>query len=263
MKIVVIIFLILFGGSVKAQSTSSKTLFKDFIALCNNYKYLPLQLSIGFKKSTNYLMDEADTASINGEFSLQNNVAYIKFGEAEQVIEDSVVLICLKDIKHMILTEAKIDIAEHINNMISLPVKDSSISVLNSVYDITLKKIDKTTSIFEIVNKQSLSETTLPMEFISLEYNSKANEPVKIITIKRALKLITEGTVYPKEIVMVSIKDKGDFFVKEEITTYDFTNIKHEKNVQIPVRLKDRVIKDNTSNYTAVKGFEDYRVTVN
>ncbi len=243
--------------------TKEKALFKNFISLCNDYKRLPLQLSMDYKKTSNIILTQNDTITMKGIFSMQKNGAYISFGGAEQIIVDSVVLIVMDQIKQMVITQSDINLTEQINKMISLPVKDSSIKAMTSTYNIEQTFLNKEKGNMQITNKQNVYGTDIPFELITLEYNVKTNEPLKIETTKRSLIKKPEDVNFKTTATIVTLKDKGDYLLKEDVTTYLYSSIKHEENKMLPVRLIDRIVKDETQTYVPVKAYETYRLVVN
>ena len=255
--------LCVFINTVVFAQAKEKALFKTFISICNDYKHLPLQLTLDYKKTSNIILSENDTTAMQGIFSLQQTGAYINFGGAEQIISDSVVLIVMEQIKQMVVTKTDIDLTEQINKMISLPVKDSSIKALSATYHIEQMFLNKERGILQIANRQKVYGTDMPFELITLEYKVKTNEPVKIETTKRSLINKTEDADFKTTAAIVSVKDKGDYWLKEDVTTYLFSSITHDENKKIPVRLADRIVKDEEQGFVPVKAYEAYRLVVN
>ena len=128
MKYKILAALIVFSQALFAQERETAQLFKKYVNVCNTYKQLPLQLEIEYKRSTNMVLSNDDSTTMKGIFYIQKDGAYIKFGDAEQIITDSLVLIVMTNIKQMVLSESNVDIAGQVNKMINTPVGDSSIT---------------------------------------------------------------------------------------------------------------------------------------
>lgn len=263
MKYKLLIVFILLSQGLFAQNKQAKQLFKKYISVCNAYKQLPLQLEIEYKKTSNIVLYKSDSSTMQGVFYIKKEGAYIQFGEAEQIITDSLVLIVMGNIKQMVLSKNTIDIAGQVNKMISVPVSDSSIKMLTDKYTIQQKTSDKETAVLEITNKQNVYSTQLPLEINTLTYNTKNGNPLKIETLKRSLvKKPAEGG-FPFSATVVSIPQKGDYLVKEEVTVYGYKILTHDVNIKLPVLLADRIEKDNSVNYVPVKGYKNYALLIN
>lgn len=258
-----LLFVCLFINVFVFAQTKEKVLFKNFISLCNDYKHLPLQLSLDYTKTSNIILSQNDTTTIKGIFSMQKDGAYINFGGAEQIIADSIVLIVMEQIKQMVITKNDINLADQINKMISLPVKDSSLKAMSSTYNIEQTFLNKEKGKLQIANKQNVYGTDIPFELITLEYNVKTSEPLKIETTKRSLIKKPEDADFKITATIISLKDKGDYFLKEDVTTYLYSSITHDENKKLPVLLTDRIVKDETQIYVPVKAYETYRLVVN
>lgn len=263
MKINLLTLCILFSSALFGQADDAAQLFKKYTGICNAYKQLPLQLEIEYKKSSNIPLYKDDSATVQGVFYIQKEGAYIQFGEAEQIINDSLVLVVMDNIKQMLLSQSNIDIAAQINKMISTPVKDSSISNLVEKYSIEQKKLDKETAVIEIRNKQNMYNTSLPYEVNTLTYNTKNGNPIKIQTLKRSLVKKTDDNKIQLSATMVTIPEKGDFFIKEDTAVYLYKSLTHNENIKLPVQLADRVEKDASANYTPVKAYKSYALIMN
>lgn len=262
MKCKLFIVFIFLNAAVFAQS-KERLLFKNFISLCNDYKRLPLQLTIDYKKTSNIILSESDTAAMQGIFSLQKSGAYIRFGAAEQIIADSIVLIVMDEIKQMVVTKGNINLAEQINKMISMPVKDSSLKTLSSTYRIEQNFLNKEIGTLRIGNKLNVYGTDIPFEVITMEYSLKTNEPIKIETTKRSLIKKPQNGDFKTNATIVSVKDQGEYLLKEDVSSYLFSNIKHVENKKLPVMLTDRLVKDGNEGFVPVKTYESYRLIVN
>jgi hypothetical protein len=263
MKLNITIALFLLTTNLFAQSKEEKQLFKTFVAVCNSYKQFPLQLTVDYKKESNFPLSEADSKVQEGLFCFQKGAGYIKFGELEQVVTDSLVLMIMSSIKHMVLSENNKELGAQLSNMMNVPLNDSSITTLSKKYAITQKIIDKTTTQLFITAKQKLNSTELPLEEIMLLYNSKNLDPQSIETIKRGL--VKKEKIGDAKIIAttVTIPQKGDYLVKEDKSIFVYKTITHSEKYILPVLLSDRIEKNNTDGYVPVKAFEKYKLTIN
>jgi hypothetical protein len=261
MKYKLLIASIFLSVNIFAQSKETTQLFKKFVIICNGYKQLPLQLIVDYKKTSNMPLYKDDSTAMQGVFYLEKGAAYIKFGEAEQIVTDSLALIVMSGINQMLLSENTTDIAAKVNSMINMTVMDSSVKSFAERYTIQQKSLDAVTAVLEISNKQKVYGTEIPFEKIILTYNSKTNDPQKIETIKRGLiKKPAEGEYAA---TMITIPEKGEYLLKEDVTAYVYKTITHDANKKMPVILADRIVKDTANNYIPVKAYKNYTLIVN
>jgi hypothetical protein len=262
MKYKLVIIALLFNTALSAQSKETVILFKKFIALCNSYKQLPLQLDIAYSKHSNIPFYNTDTAIVHGSFYIDKTAAYIKFGEAEQIITDSLALVVMNNIGQMLLSENSGSIANQVNKMINTPAGDSSAEHLSERYNIAQNLLNKDEGIIEISNKQTIFGTTQSAEKITLYYNVNTNEPKRIETVKRNLVKKPEGDI-SFSATAVTIPQKGDYLVKEEYTVYEYRSITHDATKKIPVQLADRIVQDASKTYVPVKAYQHYNLVIN
>jgi hypothetical protein len=263
MKCKITIVFIFLTNQLLAQSKSEKQLFASFVLVCNAYKQLPLQLTVTYNKASNFPLREIDSKVQEGVFYFAKGAGYIKFGELEQIITDSLALVVMQGIKQMLLSVNNNDMGAQLNKMMQMPGNDSSISILAKKYTITQKVVDKTTSLLHITSKQKINSSDLPVEEITAYYTPQNMNPQKIETIKRGL--VNKEKATDKTIVAttVSIPQKGDYLVKEETTFFVYKTITHNANEAMPVLLSDRIEKDGASGYVPVKAYEGYKLVVN
>ncbi|MEO6542242.1 MAG: hypothetical protein ABIN74_14665, partial [Ferruginibacter sp.] len=213
-----------------AQSAETSLLFKKFIHVCNAYKQLPLQLTIEYKKLSNIPLDGTDSTLMEGVFYMDKDAAYINFSGAEQIITDSFALVVMKGINQMMLSENNASIAIQVNRMINMPVMDSSIENFSKKYTILQKKSDKETGVLEITGRKNLNSTDITTETVTLIYDIRTNNPKKIVTVKRSLlKKPADGNL-PFTATTVSVPQKGDYLIKEDVTEYVYKIITHDEN---------------------------------
>jgi len=262
MKYKLIITAVFFNTALFAQSKETIQLFKKFITVCNAYKQLPLQLDIAYSKKNNIPIYNSDTAIIHGTFYIDKTAAYIKFGDAEQIITDSLALVVMGNVRQMLLSANNGSITDQVSKMINTPVSDSSVDNLSARYSIIQKSLDKEAGVIEISNKKNIFGTELPAEKIILDYNAKTNDPQRIETIKRSLVKKPEGEIGFSATV-VTIPQKGDYLVMEEHTVYEYKSITHDATKKIPVQLADRIMQDASKTYVPVKAYQHYNLVIN
>src|ERR1700728_1987196 len=85
-----IVFLLLLPSLVFAQQLNDTlNAMRQFVQVSNAYKHVPMYAGVELRNSSNFPGSTADTATIEAEFYLTTNEVYMKFGEMEQIINDS------------------------------------------------------------------------------------------------------------------------------------------------------------------------------
>jgi hypothetical protein len=120
-----------------------------------------------------------------------------------------------------------------------------------------------------LTSRNVLYGTTQPKESVEFQYNAATKEPLKVTTIKRSLLPLTDeddstlqvqGNLSDK---MIAIEGKGRFLVKEQMGTFVYKKIGHDGGKLLPATIADRIMKDDLGEYTPVKAYQGYAVTIN
>jgi len=241
---------------------------KEFMQVCNLYKELPLQLNLELRNTTNFITGEGETASYQAEFYLQKGASYVRFGEVEQLVDDSVALLVSNKMQKMIFFSNAQPVLLQIKAMTNLQLKDSSVVELSKRYNALKRSKENDITIIELINRESLKGTVLPKETIELQYNTKTKTPIRVLTTKRTLialeqseyeNLKSQPGVADK---LVFIESKGYYLMKEQNAAFVYRSVSHEK-IKIPVAISERIVKGHKNKYTPAKGYETYQVIVN
>jgi hypothetical protein len=262
---------ILFGAlsSVAyAQSKDSLSIAKEFIKVCNVYKQLPLYVNIDFQNRTNFITDEQDTLHVQAVFYIKPDVSYTRFGEVEQLINDSVALLISDKLQQMVLSSNDQPVLERMKSMTGLSLQDSAVAEIISKY-----KIEKTErdgkAIIELVSRGLIYQTSLPKESIQLEFDLKTQMPVKVMTMRRNVLPLQESD-YKAIAADPSMKEKlvvidgsSFYIIKEQSADFVYKTIDHSAGMKIPAVITDRIVKNNEGGFEPVKAYEAYRLITN
>lgn len=256
--------------NIFAQTADSLELFREFIAISNSYKQLPLQMSMDFTQYANFPLAANDTATkTHGEFYIKSGGAYISFGSVEQVVNDSLVLVIMKDIKQMTLSANSTPVSAWLNAMIAQPLQDTSAFDFAAVYTVEMNKAAGGISEITIASRELLEGAGLPLVAISVLYNTSSKLPEKVVTLRHSLtKMQTTGDndVANKTAVVnrtektITIAGKGVFTIKEERAEIVYKKITHAENVQLPVTISDRIVQVGGRNFEPVKAYQNYHL---
>ena len=253
-----------YSAAQKADTLSS---LRDFVNISTGYKQMPLYLELEVKSSTNFITNEGDTSDINGEFYLRNENSYIRIGEFEQIVNDSLALLVSNGLQRMILYTDAASTVKKIKGMMGLVLPDSSIRHLATQYRSFSDNISTQTSRIELQSRTNLYGTNLSRETIELQYDVTKKIPQKITTLKRNL-LRLDSLQYARLQNEAGITEQlltieGSYFlVKEQITVYLFKQIeKASAAVKVPVFISDRITRNGEGKYQPVKNYKSYSLT--
>jgi hypothetical protein len=276
-KIRLVVLLMLTGCCLQAQKKSSRkarnndTLadIRNFIRVSNIYQQQPLYLDMEWKNSTNFITSYADTSGMRLVFYLKPGMAYIRFDEAEQLVNDSMALLVSDKLQRMILYSNAQPVIQKMKSIITMLTGDSSVQQMAVRY-----KAESTTAInnlatTKLTGREYVQGSSLPKESIELQYDVQKNEPIKVITTRRSLVRIPEqdykdfsANAQYKD-MLVAIEGKGHFLVKEQTSAFIYNSIKHEADMKLPVTIADRLTRNELGELVPVKQYEQYAVTYN
>jgi hypothetical protein len=264
-----ILFFSLVCFAAAAQKPDSLSALKEFISACNAYKQMPLHLSLDYSITANFVTDEKDTLKTSGEFFIKQEGSYIRFGEMEQIVNDSLTLIISDQLQQMILYLNAGQVVSQMKALMGMQVPDSSIANFSKGYTCIVSAKEKEMSLAKVNSRGLLFSTSLPKETIEIEYMSKTKTPLKVTMVKRSLIPIsdTDTTAFIAQFgnagSLIATKDKGYFLIKEQTSTFIYKKIEHDGKIQLPVTMSDRIVRNNSGEYVPTKGFETYRIDQN
>lgn len=254
------VILLLSCATTTAQTADSVKLYQAFIQVCNAYKQVPLQLGITCTTTTNLALHQGDSTVVKAEFFVQPNAAYIHFGNAEQLITDSLMLFVTKENNQMMLSRGAVNIAAQLGSMLRLATNDTAAAQFFKRYRIIQTKVDDNNDALELTSRQQVYQTNLPSESVQLIYNRNTKNPVHVETVKRTLVRKPENYQTPASVAVITAPGNTAYLLKEDKAAYHFTKIEHDAAVALPVLLKDRVMKDAADNFIPVPAYKNFNL---
>lgn len=251
---------------VKAQKADTLAIFKQFIAVCNGYKQLPLYMEVDFSQQTNIPRTSEDTINTTAVFNIQSGGAYIKFGPFEQIATDSIVLTVMENVKQMIVSESGNKVTELMRLISATGLTDTSARKMAAKYTAISKTLDNGKYLIGIFSRKQLPGITDPQEEVLLIYNGPTGLPESMTTIKRTLAAdqkyegIDEGRL--AQIKKVSFNGKDSLLVKESRTKYDYRIVSHESR-NLAVKLSDRIELNEEKAFVPIKTYSEYSLIIN
>ncbi len=265
--------LIVYSFAGQAQAKDSLELLRQFIAISNGYKQVPLHLMIEMRNSSNFISNAADTAVLDAEFYLQENNSYVRFGKAEQVVNDSLALLVSEELEEIILFKDAGPVVKRMRSMLGLSLPDSSLKQLARRYN-SFHKLTGSGSSLSLQSRVLLYGSSLPKETIELQYDEVKKIPQQVITTQRSLVRIdsAEYTLLKKETgsAINTLREEnllvleGNYFlIREQLTTYVYKKIESSFAGDVPVLISDRVMRTADGVYVPVKKYASYRLSMN
>lgn len=251
----------------QAQKSDSLEAIRTFVNVCNMYKKTPMHLAVRFNTETNYITNVSDTVSAQGEFYIMSDQAYIRFGEMEQLVSDSIALLVSDQQQRMIIFKDARPVIAQMKSAMGILISDSSLVNMSKKYTAFIKRETDDISIVELQTRQSLYGTNLPKETIEIRYATDTKQPSRVVTVKRKL-IPLEQQDYDayvklgnKKNKVVSVADREWFLIKEIVSTFEYDKVEYDANVLVPVTIKDRIEKNEQGIYIPVKKYGQYAIS--
>lgn len=242
-----------------SQSKKQQQLFEDFVTIVNGYKQLPLQLEVEYRQSDN--MTNGVGKVLNGKFYMDKNNAYISFGDMEQIITDSVVLVVMNDVKRMMLTNNTMGISTLLNQSTANISSGKSIKQLSERYHISSYDTSGSMKVISMKSKQLFQGTDISIEEILLMHLPNKSEPYAIVTKKRSLLKKDLVQDINKEVEVISVKGSGEYLLREETATCYFKSIEHDTDAKKPALLSDRIVRTANGGIEVVSAYAAYELS--
>jgi len=245
------------------QSADTLAPIRQFIEVSSSYKQGSMYTDIQIKNSSNYITNPQDTATSEMIFYMTKDGAYMKYGELEQVVNDSLILMVNNIAKRMILVPNRESVQQHLNTYTGMLLEDSSIQKMAGEYTGSASS-ENNKAVIELASRVMAFGTMLPKEVLFMKYKEKNNQPQQVTQIKRVL-VILDSVQYNQLVNLSEYKGrllspgKGSFFlVKDRITTFIYKKIEYGDKVQLPVHMSDRISANSNEGYLPAKGYEDF-----
>jgi hypothetical protein len=276
-QIVLILGCLFTAGTMQAQRkrTSNVTgndtlkLLREFVQVSNQYQQLPLYLELNLSNSTNFITSEADTSIVKAVFYITKNVSYTRFGEAEQLTNDSMALLVNDKMQRMIVYSNAKPIMGALRSITGGQVQDSSLLQLSKKFTAQYVTTQQNAQVIRLESRDMLYSTAFPKESIELQYDPATKEPLRVITIKRTLFPVTEDAY--KELQtrenmagkLLTIDANRFYVVKEQQGGFEYKRIAHDANMQFPAMIADRITRNEEGEFAPLKPYEHYAITIN
>jgi hypothetical protein len=253
----------------QAQQKDSISVMHRFITVCSGYRQMPLYLSIHYSASSNIIMSEEDTANLDAEFYNTRAGSYLKFGDLEQLVNDSMALMVSDKMQQMILFPDAKPVLAQMKAAAGISLQDSSIQNMEKRYRAAVTVSSKETETIEINNRTTVYGTDLPRETVTLQYAVQSGEPLQIISVSRRLAsadsaaylIMQQDPAFAGKLLV--IEGKGQFVVKETVSKFIYKKISHDAGIKPPASLFERIVKNEEGVYEPAKQWQEYTLSIN
>lgn len=255
--------LVCFSQKNKSNADTTAAI-REFISVCNQYKKLPLHLVLRQSNSATFGVSDEDTASSQADFYMTEQGVYMRYGNIEQLIDDSLILMISPDKKVMMIYPHSQSIKEQLSGYIGLQMADSSVLKMAATYASEfLSAGSEQQKIIQIRNRSPLPGTDITKEVITMKYDSKSGEPEEVTYLRRTLvpidkaewdKQSNHGDLNDK---LVAIKDNY-FLINEHKSVFEYKKISHDTEIKLPASISDRITRNEEGKFVPAKGFENY-----
>jgi hypothetical protein len=264
-KIILISVVIANSYLSKAQKNDSLAIYKQFIAISKGYQQTPLQASIKYTKTSNVIANVGDTNTANILFVFKTPTnGYVKFGNIEQIVSDTMIVMVNYDIKRIVVFEgSKKEIQAKMIKIGQTNYSDSACKMLAKIYKANLESLDQINSKITLQSVTNLFNTKIAKETIEMLFNTSNKQPIEMVTTKKYLKSITDSSIENLKMMAphtINISNKGNYILMVQTEKYFFNYINYNKIERLPFEIIDRVIKKTFSNLLPAKGFEDFAI---
>ncbi|MBI5373723.1 MAG: hypothetical protein HZA79_16985 [Sphingobacteriales bacterium] len=235
------------------------------------YKKLPVSMNIRVEQMTIPAGLGADSVTSDLELAYGRNEFYMKSGAVEQLINDSVQVVINNDARMIRIFPASVSYTAKLSSFFGQgPFADSMYKEMKNRYDLIRNQDSAGLRELKLISKTRVPNTAFYKEVITILYRPEDYQPVRSEQVKQVLlpldeteyKLLSDEPACKNRLLML----KGDsgtgyFLVKEERTVYSVRIIKRLET-EIPVRLSDRVTRNDDGSYSAVAKYADYLVSI-
>lgn len=236
---------------------------RHFVTLCNNYKSLPLQLVVQVQNSSNMVSRAEDTASMEAGFYMSDKGSYIRYGELEQVANDSIVLLVSKDAKRMLVYPGNTALASQLKRVTGFYLQDSSVQKLAAGFTVKSEEAQNGIAGITLQSRVMVYGTRLPKEEIAIRYNADSQQPESVIQTQRQFIAIDSSSYavlqqrpeYSDKLVEA---DGAWYVVKEQRNAFHYRQVDHLPDVPLPVLVSDRIDRLPDGSYKPVAAYNDF-----
>ncbi|MEI6950353.1 hypothetical protein V9K67_24440 [Paraflavisolibacter sp. H34] len=253
-------------GRVQPDTLSA---VREFLQVSKVYQQLPLSMDLLVTQIASSADSPNDTVQVESRFFLDKSQCYVRLGEMEQFIDDSLALMVSNQAQRMFLSSNVKSVTARMQLLSRFWTGDSSVQQVAKQFNAEIIRPAEGKSVIRLSSRSQLYGTSLPRETIEMQCNSKTKLPEKVIQWKRRLLPLEEeaykalSTNPEKVSSLLAVEGKGYFFISEQVTTFLYREIGYGPSLKLPATIKDRISKNSEGDYVPVRSYAGYAVTIN
>jgi len=258
--LLVVIWMIEMTGVVSAQSNDSLSAISTFINALGVTRQPPVNVQMRITSSSDAQLSKDDSFSMEVGIHLSKEGSYMRFGEIEQLMNDSIALMVSDSLEQiMILPAYNHSLKGQWMNMFGIGSGDSAVKKMNNLYRGEVLK-----DTVKLQSRSYLSGTSIAKESAQLSLDPKTKLPVQLLVTRRSLLLLDSLQVEELKQQQIPAERflrhaQAYYLVKETQTRFLYRHIDQEDR-KLPVTVADRVERDVEGEWKPVKAYEAYRL---
>lgn len=260
--------LLLIQVSVAAQRKDSLAAYRQFMEVCNGYKSLPLQASIQFQTKCNLAAWDRDTLTKEAVFFLDSSGSYIRYGDIEQLSNDSTLLMINRSARQMLFYPGQYQVKARMQQLAGIRMADSSAEKLARRYIVTRELCPEAgVEMLKLQSRQLLPNSNLPKEEIAIRFYTENSSPLQVTQMTRDYKQVDSAyytalqanTEYDNRLAKT---EDGFYAVLEKKDIFTYVSIAHQNNAKFPVVLADCIFKTSDGVYQPAEVYKDFSFSI-
>src|ERR1700754_2958170 len=176
MKRIFLLPLLLLSLAGFAQREDTLADVRLFVKVCNDYKRLPVRLEVDVLHQASYITRAEDTAHVQATFYIHKEGSYIRYGETEQLADDSVTVLVSSNLRRMIVYTHRQSVTAQLKMYLGWQLNDSSYLRLAKSYK-AAKRMVGDTAYLTLTNRTQLPGSMLSKDSLVLRYDPATNQP--------------------------------------------------------------------------------------
>ncbi len=219
-KILVVMMICWSSRMVAQDRTDSLQALGHFLRICRSYQQAPMHAELTVQSLSNLPADGSDS-SVLADFYVLKEGTYMRFGELEEIVNDSLALVISNDLHRMTLYTGAKDIIARTRMLSGMGIDASSLENMLSTCRISESPAVHGKGLIRVSSKNAVQGTSLGVDSIALEYDSRTQEPYRIVQIKRSLFPVDSSTLAGLQAKggwegkIVALPGSGNFVVHE------------------------------------------------
>lgn len=255
------LLLLLLSATLQAQKKNDAEAVRKFVKCIALMRQAPVSATMTLESHADVNNVPEDNYSMSGSFSIQENAIYIRMGETEQLMNDSVAIMVSNETKQIVLKETNGNAGNpQLPGLQWSGQEESTVNALKKQYAAVANEDGVL-----MTSRALLTGTKMPRETVQLKMNRQNGFPEEVLVIRKKMVVMDSAQMVqvrdeqqiPAERFMQS---EGVYRVIKEITIKIMYGPVNKENNQIPVKVEERLRKEPGGEWTPAQAYADYRV---